>query len=191
MAAKKTGVGIHREVNQQTSTQKKANAVAEINALDKPSTTTAEALVGKAAPAIDVPIAGGGRFRLDELRGKTVVLYFYPRDLTPGCTLEAQDFEAARALFAKRNAVILGVSRDTEVTHAKFKEKYGLGFALLSDVDGSIVRDYGVWQEKSLYGKKSLGIVRTTFVINPDGVVKHAFSKVKVAGHVDAVLAMV
>ena len=181
MAAKKTGLG---------KTQKTVTAVAEISALDKASTTNADALVGKQAPAIDVPVAGGGRFRLEELRGKTVVLYFYPRDLTPGCTLEAQDFEAARALFAKRDAVILGVSRDTEVTHAKFKEKYGLGFALLSDVDGAIVRDYGVWQEKSLYGKKSLGIVRTTVVIKPDGVVKHVFSKVKVAGHVDAVLAM-
>ena len=182
MAAKKTGVG---------KTQKTATVVAEISALDKASTTNAEALVGTHAPAIDVPAARGGRFRLEELRGNTVVLYFYPRDLTPGCTLEAQDFEAARALFAKRNAVILGVSRDTEVTHTKFKEKCGLGFALLADVDGTIVRDYGVWQEKTLYGKKSLGIVRTTFVIKPDGVVKHVFSKVKVAGHVDAVLAMV
>jgi peroxiredoxin Q/BCP len=182
MAAKKTGVSVA-----QTKPARIADDAA--SAMDKASTTTAEALVGKVAPAIDVPIGGGGRFRLEDARGKTVILYFYPRDLTPGCTLEAQDFEAARALFTKRNAVIIGVSRDTEVTHAKFKAKYSLGFALLSDVDGSIVRDFGVWQEKSLYGKKSLGIVRTTFVIGPDGVVKHVFSKVKVAGHVDAVLA--
>lgn len=183
MAAKKTGVSVAEK-----KTAKKAEKTSD-NAMDKASTTTAEALVGKPAPAIDVPVSGGARFRLEELRGKTVILYFYPRDLTPGCTLEAQDFEAARALFAKRNAVIIGVSRDTEVTHAKFREKYSLGFALLSDVDGAVVRDYGVWQEKSLYGKKSLGIVRTTFVIGPDGLVKHVFPKVKVAGHVDAVLA--
>lgn len=182
MAAKKTGVSV---------AQKRPARIAEppADAMDKPSTTTAEALIGKAAPAIDVPI-DGGRFRLDEFRGKTVVLYFYPRDLTPGCTLEAQDFEAARTLFAKRNAVVVGVSRDTEVTHAKFKQKYSLGFVLLSDSDGSIVRDYGVWQEKTLYGKKSLGIVRTTFVIGADGIIKHVFPKVKVAGHVDAVLAV-
>ena len=183
MAAKKTGLSV---------AQKKPARIAEEsaeNATDRPSATSAEALVGKPAPAIDVPVTGGGRFQLESLRGKNVILYFYPRDLTPGCTLEAQDFEAARALFAKRNAVVIGVSRDTEVTHAKFRAKHGLGFELLSDVEGTLVRDYGVWQEKSLYGKKSLGIVRTTFVIGPDGIVKHVFPKVKVAGHVDAVLA--
>lgn len=146
-------------------------------------------LVGARAPELDLEGPEGKRFELADFAGRKLVLYFYPKDDTPGCTLEANDFQAAQAAFARKNAVVVGVSRDSAASHAKFCKKHGLGFTLLSDPDARVLRAYGVWAEKVLYGNRSVGIVRTTFVIDEKGTVVRAFPKVKVAGHVDAVLA--
>jgi thioredoxin-dependent peroxiredoxin len=143
---------------------------------------------GKRAPAFKLPSSDGGQISLSQFRGQTVVLYFYPRDNTPGCTLEAQDFQKALPAFKKKNAVVLGVSADSIASHCKFRDKFGLAFPLLSDDDHSVLEAYGAWGEKSLYGKKSIGIIRTTVVIDEAGKVKKVFPKVKVKGHVEAVL---
>lgn len=144
--------------------------------------------VGKRAPAFTLESSDGGKVSLSDFRGKNVVLYFYPKDNTPGCTLEAQDFQKALPKLKKLNAVVLGVSRDSIASHCKFRDKFGLGFPLLSDPDHEVLEAYGAWGEKTLYGKKSLGIIRTTVVIDEQGKVKRVFPKVKVNGHVDAVL---
>jgi peroxiredoxin Q/BCP len=166
-------------------------AAAPAKELPPASTVSPELLVGKRAPELDLEAEPGKRVRIADFEGKKIVLYFYPKDDTPGCTLEAQDFEAARAAFARKNAVVIGVSRDSLAAHARFRGKHALGFQLLSDPDARVLRAYGAWAEKTLYGKRSLGIVRTTFVIDEAGKVVAAFPKVKVAGHVDAVLAIV
>ena len=144
---------------------------------------------GDRASDFDLPTDGGGRVRLADLQGKTVVLYFYPKDDTSGCTSEAQGFTAAAAEFAKAGAVVVGVSKDSPKSHDKFKAKYGLNLTLASDETGEMIERYGVWVEKSMYGRKYMGIDRATFLIGPDGVVRHVWRKVKVPGHVDAVLA--
>lgn len=143
---------------------------------------------GKRAPAFTLESAEGKKVSLKDFKGKTVVLYFYPRDNTPGCTLEAQDFQANLAKLKKRDAVVLGVSGDSIASHCKFRDKFGLGFPLLSDANHEVLEAYGAWGEKTLYGKKSIGVIRTTVIIDGDGRVKKVFSKVKVKGHVDAVL---
>lgn len=145
--------------------------------------------VGKRAPSFKLESSEGGTVSLSDFRGKNVVLYFYPKDNTPGCTLEAQDFQKALPKLKKLNAVVLGVSRDTIAAHCKFRDKFGLGFPLLSDPDHETLEAYGAWGEKTLYGKKSVGIIRTTVLIDEQGKVKRVFQKVKVNGHVDAVLA--
>jgi peroxiredoxin Q/BCP len=148
---------------------------------------------GKRAPAFSLASASGGKagakVSLKDFGGKAVVLYFYPKDNTPGCTLEAQDFQKALPQLKKRNAVVLGVSRDSLESHCKFGDKYALGFPLLSDPEHEVLEKYDAWGEKTLYGKKSVGIIRTTVVIGADGKVKKVFRHVKVKGHVDAVLA--
>ena len=144
---------------------------------------------GDRAPDFDLPTDGGGRARLADYAGRTLVLYFYPKDDTPGCTTEAQAFEAARDAFAKAGADILGVSKDTPRKHDRFKAKYGLGFTLASDEGGEMLERYGVWIEKTLYGRQYMGIDRATFLIGPDGVIRRVWRKVKVAGHAEAVLA--
>jgi len=144
--------------------------------------------VGKKAPAFSLPAASGKKVALKDLAGKRVVLYFYPKDDTPGCTTEAMNFRDEAPRFGKLNTVVLGVSKDSVESHCKFIGKHGLNFDLLSDVDGKIVEKYGAWGEKNLYGKKSMGIIRTTVVIDEDGVVQAVFPKVKVAGHVEKVL---
>jgi peroxiredoxin Q/BCP len=144
--------------------------------------------VGKRAPSFKLESSDGGSVSLADFRGKNVVLYFYPKDSTPGCTTEAQDFQKALSKLKKANAVVLGVSRDSIASHCKFRDKYGLGFPLLSDPDHEVIEAYGAWGEKTLYGKKSVGIIRTTVIIDEDGKVKKVFPKVKVSGHVDAVL---
>ena len=144
---------------------------------------------GKKAPSFALESTGGGKTKLADLAGKWVVLYYDPRDMTPGCTTEAQDFRDAADAFRERDAVILGVSKDTLASHQKFIDKHGLGFALLSDPDGKAIEAYGAWGEKNMYGKKSMGIVRTTVLIDPAGKVRKIFPKVRVKGHVDAVLA--
>ncbi len=149
--------------------------------------------VGKKAPAFRLPASNGETVALSELNaaGKSVVLYFYPKDDTPGCTKEACEFRDAVKKFTSRKAVVLGVSPDSLKAHDKFIAKFGLPFVLLSDVDHAVAEKYGVWVEKSMYGRKYMGIERSTFVIGPDGKVKAAFRKVKVDGHVDEVLAAV
>ncbi len=144
--------------------------------------------VGKKAPAFSLPAKSGKKVALKDFAGQRVVLYFYPKDNTPGCTTEATDFRDAAARLKKDNAVVLGVSKDSIESHCKFADKYELNFELLSDADGSVIEKYGAWGEKNLYGKKSMGIIRTTVVIDEQGVVRKTFPKVRVAGHVDKVL---
>jgi peroxiredoxin Q/BCP len=142
---------------------------------------------GKKAPAFALPNQNGEKVQLKDFLGKKLVLYFYPRDSTPGCTTEALGFRDAQKKLEKLNAAVLGVSKDSAASHCKFIEKQGLKFDLLTD-DGTVLAKYGAWGEKSLYGKKSLGILRTTVVIDEEGVVRKVFPKVRVNGHVDAVL---
>ena len=144
--------------------------------------------VGDKAPDFDMP-ADEGRVSLAALSGKTVVLYFYPKDDTTGCTNEALGFTAAADDFAKAGAVVVGVSKDTAAKHAKFRAKYDLKPLLGSDADGDVVERYDSWVEKSLYGRKYMGMERATFLVDAKGVIVHAWHKVKVPGHVEAVLA--
>ncbi len=144
--------------------------------------------VGQPAPEFTLPDQNGREVSLASLRGKPVVLYFYPKDDTSGCTAEACAFRDARDLYRKAGAEVVGVSPDPVKSHAKFVEKHQLNFTLLAD-EGSVVCGlYGVWKEKSMYGKKYMGVERTTFVIDKSGAIVRIFPKVKVNGHVDAVL---
>ena len=144
--------------------------------------------VGKKAPAFTLESSEGGKVKLSELAGKLVVLYFYPRDNTPGCTIEAQEFRDAVPALKKLGAVVLGVSKDSIASHEKFRTKYELTFPLLSDPDGKALVAYGAWGEKSMYGKKMMGIIRSTVLIGKDGKVVQHWPKVSVKGHVAAVL---
>ena len=139
---------------------------------------------GKKAPDFTGATDGGGKLKLSELRGKPVVLYFYPKDDTPGCTTEACGFRDSAAAFKKLKAQVIGVSKDSVARHDKFKAKYELNFPLVSDEDGKVCEKYGTWIEKSLYGRKYMGIDRATFLIDKDGVVRKIWRKVKVAKHV-------
>ena len=145
--------------------------------------------VGKQAPNFTAASDGGGNFTLSTLAGRKVVLYFYPKDDTPGCTKEACGFSEALPDFSEADAEIVGVSKDSVVRHDKFKAKYGLPFALVSDADGKICESYGVWVEKMNYGRKYMGIERSTFLIDETGKIRKVWRKVKVGGHVDEVLA--
>lgn len=131
---------------------------------------------------------GDKKIRLKDLRGKNVVIYFYPKDSTPGCTTEGRDFSALHAKFKRAGTVILGVSRDSIASHEKFKEKQGFKFDLLSDPDEKLCRKFDVIHEKSLYGRKFMGVVRSTFLIDADGKLRAEWRKVKVAGHAEEVL---
>lgn len=144
---------------------------------------------GKKAPAFALESSEGGEVRLRDLEGRWVVLYFYPKDATPGCTTEAQDFRDAKEALGERGAVVLGVSKDSIASHQKFRDKQSLNFALLSDPQGDVIAKYGAWGEKNLYGKKSMGIIRSTVLIDPSGKVRRVWPKVRVKGHVDEVLA--
>jgi peroxiredoxin len=143
---------------------------------------------GSPAPDFDLPADGGGRARLKDYAGRTVVLYFYPKDDTSGCTKEAAEFTDQAAAFAAAGALVIGVSRDSVVSHDKFKAKYGLAPVLASDVDGAMIQSYGAWVQKSMYGRSYMGIERSTFLIDGQGVVRHVWRKVKVPGHVAEVL---
>lgn len=149
------------------------------------------ATLGTEAPNFTASTDGNGRISLKDLRGKTVILYFYPKDDTSGCTAEACDFRDNMQRLTSSGAVVLGVSPDSPKSHDKFKQKYELNFALLSDESHEICESYGVWVEKSMYGRKYMGVERSTFVINAEGVLTHEWRKVKVPGHVDEVLAAV
>jgi peroxiredoxin Q/BCP len=145
---------------------------------------------GERAPDFTLP-GDAGTVSLAALRGKYVVLYFYPKDDTSGCTAEAQAFTAAAKAFAKAGAVVVGVSKDTVPSHAKFRAKYGLAVTLASDPDGETIERYGAWVEKSMYGRKYMGIERCTFLIDPAGVIAKVWRKVKVSGHAEEVLAAI
>lgn len=144
--------------------------------------------VGDCAPPFSLPDATGNPVSLGELLGKWVVLYFYPRDNTPGCTTEAQAFRDAFERFEEQGSVILGVSTDDVRSHRKFSDKHGLPFALLADTEGMVARAYGVWGEKKFMGRTTVGIRRSTFVIDPEGKVAYIFSKVKPETHPTEVL---
>ena len=143
---------------------------------------------GKKAPAFSLKNQDGKAVKLADFAGKNVVLYFYPKDNTPGCTTEACDFRDQHSKLEKAGAVVLGVSPDAEKTHLKFAGKFGLPFTLLADPEHEVAEKYGSWGEKTLYGRKYLGIIRSTFLIGGDGKVAKVWPKVKVAGHVDEVL---
>jgi thioredoxin-dependent peroxiredoxin len=143
---------------------------------------------GQKAPEFTLPSSEGGDVSLKDLRGKSVVLYFYPKDDTPGCTREACAFRDSQAAIKKKGAVVLGVSGDSLDSHGKFKAKYKLNFPLLADTDKAVAKKYGAWGEKVMYGKKVTGMIRSTFVIDEEGVVRKVFPKVRVDGHADKVL---
>ena len=144
--------------------------------------------IGDKAPDFTLPTDGNGTVTLSKLRGKPVVLYFYPKDDTSGCTAEACGFRDTFPDYGKTGATVIGVSRDSVAAHDKFKQKYQLPFMLASDGEGKVTEAYGVWVEKSMYGRKYMGIDRSTYLIDKDGVVRGAWRKVKVPGHVAEVL---
>ena len=144
--------------------------------------------VGQKAPSFSLTNESGEKVSLKAVAGKKVVLYFYPKDDTPGCTKESCDFRDNFARLKKTGVVVLGVSKDSEVSHQKFKAKYSLPFSLLSDEEGKMCEAYGVWKEKNLYGRKYMGIERTTFLLDETGKIIKIYPKVSVVGHVDEVL---
>jgi peroxiredoxin Q/BCP len=145
--------------------------------------------IGDKAPDFTLSTDGSGKVTLSKLRGQKVVLYFYPKDDTTGCTAEACGFRDSFPKFGKTEAAVIGISKDSVASHDKFKKKYELPFTLASDGDGKVCEAYGVWVEKSMYGRKYMGIERATFLIDEKGVVRGVWHKVKVPGHVEAVLA--
>lgn len=144
--------------------------------------------VGKKAPAFTLAADDGAKVRLSALKGKPVVLYFYPRDDTPGCTKEACAFRDRKSEIEALGAVVLGVSPDTVERHVKFRDKYALNFPLLADPDHKVAEKYGAWREKNMYGKKSMGIQRSTYLIDASGKVARVWARVRVAGHDDQVM---
>ncbi len=146
---------------------------------------------GDKAPDFSLPKNGGGSISLKDLRGQKVVLYFYPKDDTSGCTIEAKDFNERLAAFSQAGAVVIGLSPDSVASHDKFCKKYALSFDLASDESKETLEAYGVWVEKSMYGRKYMGVERSTFLIGGDGKVLKVWSKVKVPGHAEEVLAAV
>ncbi len=151
-------------------------------------TTDTQLEIGDKAPAFAMPTNGGGNVSLSGLSGKNIVLYFYPKDDTPGCTVEAKDFRDSIEDFEKLDTVIIGVSKDSVKSHEKFQEKYCLPFPLASAEETSVCEDFGVWKEKMNYGKTYMGIERTTFLIDKKGIIRQIWRKVKVEGHANAVL---
>jgi peroxiredoxin Q/BCP len=150
---------------------------------------THELKEGDPAPDIHLPDDKGADFQLSSLHGKNVILYFYPKADTPGCTKESCEFRDTSQKFAKKDTVIVGVSPDKSAAQSKFKAKFDLPFTLLADTDHTAAESYGVWKEKSMYGKKYMGIERTTFLIGADGKIRHIFHKVKPEGHAEEVYA--
>lgn len=145
--------------------------------------------IGDVAPDIELPRDGGDLVKLSAFRGQNVVLYFYPRDDTSGCTIEALGFTAQADEFAATNTVVLGVSKDTVSKHEEFRDKYALGIPLLSDSDGDVCETYGVWQEKTINGKTFMGIIRTTYLIDAEGKIARIWRDVNVDEHIEEVLA--
>ena len=143
--------------------------------------------VGDSAPTFCLPDKDGNDVCLENFKDKWVILYFYPKDLTSGCTIQAIDFTASLPEFEKMNTVVLGVSPDSPKSHQKFVDKHELKVLLLSDEEKTVLMDYGAWGEKTMYGKTSLGVTRSTVIINPEGKIAETYPKVKAAGHVDSV----
>jgi peroxiredoxin Q/BCP len=144
--------------------------------------------VGKKAPAFTLESSEGSKVKLADYAGSVVVLYFYPRDNTPGCTVEAEGFRDAAPMLSKLGAVVLGVSKDSIASHCKFRDKYKLNFPLLTDADGKVMEAYGAWGDKVMYGKKMKGIIRSTVLIDKEGKVARYWPKVSVKGHVEEVV---
>lgn len=155
----------------------------------KKATKGKHPLIGKFAPDFELVDGNNAAHRLSDYRGQSVVLYFYPRDNTPGCTKEACGFNDTLAQFKKRNVAVLGVSPDNAASHAKFAQQFGLTFPLLADVEHAVAEMYGAWGEKNMYGRVSFGILRNTYIIDEQGKVEHVFEKVKAEGHEQQVLA--
>lgn len=147
-----------------------------------------ELTVGDAAPEVSLATDGGGSFKLSEQAGKPVVLYFYPKDDTPGCTIEAIAFSALDAEFAKAGSLVVGISPDTSASHDKFKTKHELSVLLAADTEKTVAEAYGVWVLKKRYGREYMGVDRTTFLVGPDGKIARIWTKVKVEGHAAEVL---
>lgn len=147
-----------------------------------------EPAAGDPAPDFTLPADGEGVVSLSDLKGKSVILYFYPKDDTPGCTKQAISFSDKIDDFEAAGATVIGVSKDTPAKHDKFKDKHALKVSLASDAEGDVCERYGVWREKNMYGRTYMGIERSTFLIGPDGEIKQVWRKVKVPGHVEAVL---
>ena len=158
-------------------------------ATPKPSPASGALVAGARAPAFALASGDGAEVALADFAGEWLVVYFYPKDSTPGCTREACDFEAKRAALAKSGAAVVGVSRDSVASHARFGANQGLGFPLLSDPDAAVHRAWGAYGEKTMYGKKVVGALRTTVLVDPKGKVARVWQPVKVDGHADAVLA--
>ena len=144
---------------------------------------------GDPAPDFEAVLDNGETVSLSQFKGKNVVLYFYPKDNTPGCTREACDFRDNISSLEEKNTVVLGVSPDSVKSHQKFKDKFDLPFPLISDEAKDVAQAFGVWREKKMYGKTRMGIVRSTFIIGPDGLISKAYDSVKVAGHVEDIIA--
>lgn len=147
--------------------------------------------IGDIAPDFSMPDADMEMFKLSKLHGKTVVLYFYPKDDTPGCTVEAIEFSDMEEEFAKYNAIVIGVSKDDCITHASFRDKHGLSLKLVSDEDGRVCEKYGVWQEREKDGVRKMGILRSTFIINPEGKIEYCQYGVVAKGHAHDVLNLI
>ncbi len=147
--------------------------------------------LGQPAPGFTLPSSDGGTFALDDLRGTIVVVYFYPRDNTPGCTIEAQDFRDAVPALKKLGAIVVGISKDSITSHCKFRDKFHLTFPLLSDADGHVLEAYGAWGEKLMYGKPMVGVIRSTAIVGRDGTVLRHWPKVSVKGHAAEVVTAV
>jgi peroxiredoxin Q/BCP len=171
------------------STKSKVATKARAAVAPGASTAAGKVAVGKKVPAFAAPVTGGGVWKSSDAAGKNLVIYFYPRDNTSGCTMEGEAFRDLAPAFKKVNTLILGVSTDSIASHEKFKAKYGFPFELLSDEDQKLCKLFDVIKEKSLYGRKFMGVERSTFLIDADGVLRHEWRKVKVAGHAEAVLA--
>ena len=154
-----------------------------------PAASAAAVAEGKKAPDFELLDQDGKKVKLSKLKGKNVVLYFYPKDQTPGCTTEACAFRDAKLKFDEQKSVIVGISPDTVDSHSKFALKFGLPFMLLSDPEHQVAEKYGAWGEKVQYGKRTMGIIRSTFIIDKKGLVQKVFPKVKVDGHAEEVLA--